>query len=72
MVDVRVGQHDGIDRFRLQREDIPVAQPQLLEALEQSAVDQHALAAVLQQVFRSRDSACGTQESNSHIVPFDQ
>jgi len=40
VVDVRVGQDDVVDRGGFDRQGLPVAQPQVLEALEQAAVDQ--------------------------------
>jgi hypothetical protein len=40
VIDVRMRQHDGRQLGRVDRQPRPVAQPQLLESLEQAAVDQ--------------------------------
>ena len=44
VVDVGMGQDHGVERGRVDREGRPVAQPQLLLALEQPGVDEHAVA----------------------------
>jgi hypothetical protein len=40
MIDVGMRQHHAIDRLRGNRQRRPVTEPQVLEALEQAAVDQ--------------------------------
>ena len=62
MVEVRVRQDDGIDLSRGNRELLPVAQPQVLESLEQTAIHEHALAAVLEQIFRPGHRAGSTHK----------
>ena len=42
MIQMRVGQHDGRDAGRRNRQRRPVAQAQRLEALKQAAIDQNA------------------------------
>ena len=44
VIEVRVRQHDGVDVGRANRQRLPVALAQLLESLEQAAVDEHACA----------------------------
>ena len=67
VVDVRMRQHHCIDVGRGQGQGLPVAQPQLLDALEQPAVDQQLAALVLEQVFRPGDSIGGAKELQSHV-----
>jgi hypothetical protein len=50
VVQVGVGQDDGVDLVRAPPAGVPVAQAQLLVALEQPAVDQQAVAVVPDQV----------------------
>ncbi len=50
MVQMSVGQDDGIDAGRIDRERLPIPEPQLLESLKQAAIDEHAPAAHLEQV----------------------
>ena len=44
VIDMRVGEDDGVDGFGRNRQRRPVAQAQLLQALEQSAIEQDAMA----------------------------
>ena len=62
MVEMRVRQHDGIDARRAHRQRLPVPLAQLLESLKQTAVDEHPLAAGLEQVLGAGDGAGGAQE----------
>ena len=41
VIDVRMGEHDGINALGRDRRFLPVFQPQLFQALEQPAVNQH-------------------------------
>ena len=62
MVDVRVGDHDRVEAARIERRLTPVAQPQLLESLEQAAVEQHAAPARGHQVHGAGDRFGGAEE----------
>ena len=62
VVHVRVGQDHGVDGGRVDGQRVPVAPPQLLEPLEQPAVDEHAPVAGLDQVLGAGDGAGGTEE----------
>ena len=44
----------------------PIAQAQLLEALEQSAIDQDAVRGRFHEIFRTRDRSSGTKERDLH------
>ncbi len=57
VVQVRVCQHAPIECRGLFRQGIPVAQAQFLQALEQAAVHQQALAFRFHQIFRARDGS---------------
>jgi hypothetical protein len=59
---MRVCQHDGIDAAWRRGHAVPVAQPQLLEPLEQPAIDEQTPAVVLEQIARSGHGAGGTEE----------
>jgi hypothetical protein len=66
VVDVRMREHHRIDLACGERERLPVAQAQLLQALEQAAVHQHPVALVLEEVFGSGDGAGGAKEGEPH------
>ena len=66
VVQVRMGQHDGVDLVGRDGKRIPVAQPQLFEALEQATVDQQAVPLVAYQIFRPGDRIRSAQESDAH------
>ena len=59
MVDVRVGQDDAVEEAWFEAGILPVQLPQLLEALEHAAVDEHALARRLEEVAGAGDGAGG-------------
>ena len=59
MVEVRVSEHDGVDRRSRNWEVLPVALSQFLQPLKQAAIEQHAGVAVRQEVFGPRDRAGG-------------
>jgi hypothetical protein len=61
-----MGQHDRVDFSRVHRQRVPVAQAQLLEALEQAAIEQHLAAAGCQQVFGAGHGAGGAEELYVH------
>lgn len=69
MVDMRVREHDRVERVGRDRQRAPVAQPQVLGALERAAVDQHAPVAVLDQVFRAGHGFGRTEKSQFHGSP---
>jgi hypothetical protein len=70
VVEVGVGQDDSVDVRRRDRQRRPVAQTQLLEALEQAAIDQHLPAACTHQIFRAGYRARGTEKLDFHALPF--
>ena len=47
---------------------VPISQPQLLQALEQTAIDQHPLGADGQQVFGAGDCVSGAKEGQLNYV----
>ncbi|MNY41614.1 hypothetical protein D3C86_1764440 [compost metagenome] len=55
-----MGQDNGIEFAHRKLERVPIVQSQLLVALEQSAIDQHMLVAMFQQVLAARNRARGT------------
>lgn len=58
MVQVRVCQDDGVNRRGIDGQRRPVAQPQFLQTLKQTTVDQNPPAIHLEQMLRTGDSAC--------------
>jgi hypothetical protein len=62
VVKMGVRQDNGVERCRRDRELLPVAFPQLLEPLKQAAIDEDALAAVLQQVLRPGHAPCRAEK----------
>src|SRR3546814_3912345 len=62
MVHGGVGKYYRVDRWRLDGKRSPVAVAQLLVALEQAAVHEHALTVGLNQVARAGHGARGTEE----------
>jgi hypothetical protein len=64
MVDVGMRQQHRVEFGWIERRLGPVAQAQLLEALVETAVDQHLAAACAQQIARAGDGAGGTEKSN--------
>ncbi len=64
MVNVGVGQHDPVDRRRIDRQAVPVPLAEFFRALEEAAVHEQALAARFDQVFGSRNAARGSEKSN--------
>jgi len=62
VIDVRVGENDGIEGARFHLEGLPVSQPQLLVALEHPCVNEDAVASVLEQVAGARDRAGCTEK----------
>ena len=62
VIHVRVAQHDGRQGARVDRQRAPVAQPQLLQALEEPAVEQHLLVAGAKQMLRAGDGPGRAEE----------
>lgn len=62
VVHVGVREHDGVDRGRRHPERRPVAQPQVLEPLEQAAVHQHTCSRRLEEEPAAGDRARRTEE----------
>ena len=62
VIEVRVGQHDGINRVRAHGQLVPVAPAQLVLPLEEAAVDEHAGRPNLDQILGARDRAGGSQK----------
>ncbi len=66
MIEMRVSEDDSIDRTHVDRQRRPVAQAQLLETLEQTAIYQNPVMIRLQQIFRAGDGANRAKERNPH------
>jgi len=62
VIDVGMGQDDGVERPGIEGKRAPVAQPQLLQPLEQPAVEQYSATAGPHQVRRPGDGPGGTEE----------
>ena len=71
MIDVRVRQHDRVDRRRVDRKRAPVALAQLLGALKQATVDEHAGAPMLDQVTRASHGVGGAEEGQLHELTLE-
>ena len=65
MVEMGVGQNDGIDLAWINREACPVAKPERLETLEQAAIDEQTMIAALDQELRSGDRPGAAQKRQS-------
>ena len=62
VIEVRVGQNDRVERGWGDREVLPVAKPQLLQPLEQPAIEEDARAVVFEEVFRAGHRLCGAEK----------
>jgi hypothetical protein len=51
MVEMGMGENDGFDAARLDRERRPILEAQRIEALKQAAVDQKFMLAILDGIF---------------------
>ena len=60
VVDVRVCDQNGIERTGIEGRVLPVTFAQFLQALEQTAVDEHSRLAGFNQIFRSGDGPYAT------------
>src|SRR5690606_10633635 len=63
VIDVRVREHHRLERLGRDRERLPVPQAPPLLALEQPAVEQHAMASVLDEMTTARHRASGAEEA---------
>ena len=62
VIQVCVGQDHGVDLARRHRKFRPIAKAQFLQPLEQTAVHEHPLPGVLEQVFRPGHGAGGAKK----------
>ena len=73
MVQVGVGQNDSVNRPGIERKWRPIPQPELLEPLEEPAVDEHPVPLEFEKVLGPGDRLSRTKESErsdveAHIV----
>src|SRR5262252_603578 len=67
VIEMRMCQHDRVDLRRVDWERRPVSESQLLQSLEQTAVDQYAVVTEIEQVLRSGDSPrCAEKRERRH------
>jgi hypothetical protein len=71
VIEVGMREHDGVDRRRRHRKRLTVAKPQLLQSLEQPAIDQQAPPAVSQQVTRPGHRTRRPEEAQAHARSHD-
>ena len=62
VIEMRVREDHRVDALGIDRQRRPVAEPQLLQALKETAVDEHAVAAEVEQMFGAGDGAGGAEE----------
>src|SRR3569832_2205912 len=62
VIDVCMCQHHRVEGIDVERQRLPVAQSQLLEALKEPAVDQNSVLTGVQQLLGAGDCACRAQE----------
>ena len=67
VVEVGVGQQDGVEGRHVEGRPRPVALTQFLESLEHTAVDEQLLAAGVEEVLGPRDAARGAVERQVHV-----
>ena len=67
VVDVGVGEQHPVDRLGVEGGGLPVPEPQLLLALEEPGVQQHAGAVVGQQVLRAGHRTGGSVEGDLEL-----
>ena len=68
MVDVTVREHDRIDRVGRHGEVVPIPLAQMLLTLKQSAIDQHAGAAHIEQMTRTRHHTRRAKKSDAGSI----
>jgi hypothetical protein len=59
---MRVRQDDSVDASGIDRERRPVPEAELFETLEETAVDENAVLAEIEEMLRSRDRSRGAKE----------
>src|SRR5690606_26128742 len=69
VVQVRVCQDHCIERRGIERQGLPIPQPELFQALEEAAVDQNPPRADVDEVFRTGDRASRAQKCELHAAP---
>ena len=62
VIEMRVGEHDGVYGLRGNRKVRPVSQPQRLETLKQTAVDEHTSPLHLEQVTGAGHRTSGAEK----------
>ncbi len=62
MVEMGVREKNRLDPMRINREAIPIAQAQCLEALKQPAIDQKSMAGILNEVLGAGNGSSAAQE----------
>jgi hypothetical protein len=62
VIQVSVGQDDGMYRRRLDGKGLPVSFPEVLEPLKESAVDQNPRTPVFDEVLRTGHRPCCAEE----------
>ena len=62
VIDVRVGENNGVDRCRVDREGGPVSPPQFLEPLKLTAINQNPLAISFEEIFGAGDSTRSSEK----------
>src|SRR5581483_5200362 len=68
MIEVSVAQDHGRERGRVYGKGSAVARAELLQALEESAVEEHLPGAGIDQVLRAGHRSCGAEEAKSGCV----
>ena len=68
VIDVGVGEQHVLDRRGLETRVLPIPEPQLLEPLEETGVEQHSGLAGVQQVTRAGDRTGGTMERDTERI----
>jgi hypothetical protein len=66
VIEVRVRQDDRVNRGRIDRERLPVAQPQLFQPLKQAAIDENPAPVDLEKMFGARDGPGRPQKGQLH------
>ena len=66
VIEVRVGQDDGVEIGRLERHVLPIALAELFQALEEAAIDQDLHVTCVEQILRSGHGAGRTEKCQRH------
>ncbi len=65
VIEMGVREQNRIDPMGIDREAIPIAQPQRLEALKQAAIDQQSMVGTLNEVLGAGNGSSAAQEGKS-------